>query len=74
MCGNYVEYDIFVHLLGEVWQEDKVSKYFRRKDKLSGDITLSKLYCLTFEKRSILTEKNLLHLGADPFLFEQTPS
>ena len=52
---------------------------------LSREAALSKLFCLSFEKGStlkgknvllqgsILKEKNLLPVGANSFLLEQTP-
>ena len=42
----------------------------RGTDTLSGEATLSKLFCLSSEKWSILKEKNLLPLGANSFLLE----
>ena len=42
-------------------------------DIFTGEVTLSKLFCLPSEKGSAVKAKNLLSLGANSFLLEQTP-
>ena len=45
----------------------------RGMDTLSGEVTLSKVFCLPSEKGSTLKGKNLLPVGANSFLLELIP-
>ena len=40
------------------------------KDALSGETTVSELFCLSYENRSTLKRMNLLPLGANSLLFK----